>query len=143
MKLHWLKLNFPCILEIPQLKDYAGQPLLFKEPAFRTRCVTDEVFEHHLVKAYRDQLVIVEVDANGAAFVPPAAPSVAAPEPELPVDPTPIPPISEPEAPAAPATEEVAKANEPSSASVSTEETSSKDGETDKGFEIKRRRNNR
>lgn len=145
MKLHWLKLDRPCILEIPQLKDFAGQPLVFRTPAFVMRCVTDDVFNNPLVQAYKDQLLLVEVDGNGAAFVPSAAPSVVVPEepsvlvvktPEA-VTPTPEP---EPEAPVAPEVEEV-KVDEPASASVSTEEPSSKDGDADKGFEVKRRRN--
>lgn len=143
MKLHWLKLNRPTILEIPQLKDYAGQALVFKEPAFRMRCVTDDVFNNALVKAYRDQLLIIEVDGNGAVLTPAAAPSVVTEEPKAPAVPPAVDtPMREPEPsiPSVPEVEEGTKVTEPVSDSVSTEESPTKDTDENKGFELKRRR---
>jgi hypothetical protein len=134
MGLHWLRIDRPCILEVPQLKDYAGQALVFRPPGLVVRCVTSDVFEHPLVKAYRDQYLLVEVGENGAAFVPAAAtvveqapetqntpPEVPVPAPEtvVPVETTPTEPVVETPP------EEVAPA---------------KDGEDIKGFELKRRR---
>lgn len=157
MGLHWLKIDRPCILEVPQLKDYAGQALIFRPPALLTRCVTSEVFNHPLVKAYRDQLLLVEVAGNGAVLAPAAAPTVevvkiapefistpAVVEPEAPAAVV----VPEPEAPPAPAVvepepvvvAEVPASEEPASDSVSADEGSSTSNDDGKGFEVKRRR---
>ena len=151
MGLHWLKIDRPCILEVPQLKDYAGQALIFRPPALLTRCVTSEVFDHPLVKAYRDQLLLVEVAGNGAVLTPAAAPTVevVAIAPEFPPAPAVMEPVAVvPEAPPAPvvvepepevAAEEPAS-EESSSDPVSTDEASPTGNDDGKGFEVKRRR---
>ena len=153
MGLHWLKIDRHCILEIPQLKDYAGQALVFRPPGLLVRCVTTEVFEHPLVKAYKDQLLLVEVDGNGAviAAVPapapapapakstvavpekPPAPAVVAPEPEKPPAPAVVAP--EPEKPTTPAVTDDATPD-----GSSSDESPAKEGDEGKGFELKRRR---
>ena len=138
MGLHWLQLNRPCILEVPQLKDYAGQTLIFRSPALQTRCVTTEVFNHPLVQAYRDQLLLVEVAGNGAVIPPAAAPvvevAVIAPTPESLSEATPIPVIVEPEPEVI---EESVGSEEPT---TSEEGSSTPAGDDGKGFEVKRRR---
>lgn len=151
MGLHWLKIDRPCILEVPQLKDYAGQALIFRPPALLTRCVTTEVFNHPLVKAYRDQLLLVEVAGNGAILAPAAAPTVEVvkiapefvPTPEV-VEPVavvseapPAPVVVEPEPEVA---AEVPASEEPASDSASADEGTSTSNDDGKGFEVKRRR---
>lgn len=150
MGLHWLKIDRPCILEVPQLKDYAGQALIFRPPALTTRCVTAEVFNHPLVKAYRDQLLLVEVAGNGAVLAPAAAPTVEVVKiaPEFTPAPAVVPEAVVPEAPPAPVVvepepevvAEVPASEEPASDSVSADETSSTSNDDGKGFEVKRRR---
>ena len=151
MGLHWLKIDRPCILEVPQLKDYAGQALIFRPPALSTRCVTSEVFNHPLVKAYRDQLLLVEVAGNGAVLAPAAAPTVEVVK--IAPDFTPAPAVVEPaaivpEAPPAPAivepepevAAEVPASEELASDAVSADDASSTSNDDGKGFEVKRRR---
>jgi len=78
MKLHWLKLTKPCTLDLSQVKDYAGQPLLFNQRSFRVRCVTDEGLGHELVQKYMRQEMLAEITKDGApvlATAPPAAPT--------------------------------------------------------------------
>jgi len=138
MTLHWLQMNRACVLEVPQLKDYGGQPLIFKG-AQQTRCVTEDVFNHPVIQTYLAQLLLIEVDVAGNVAVP-AARTVEVAEPvkveetiavvETPaaavVEPTPEPvPESVPDADAS---------------SVSVEDTSTKDTDDGKGFEVKRRR---
>ncbi len=161
MKLHWLKINRPCILELPQLKDYAGQPLVFKEPAFRMRCVYDDVFNDALIQAYRDQWLLIEVDSQGNPIAPDAAPTPAEPEklpvevpvkyevpltPPAPEKPAAPKPTAEPEAKpeAEPETKpESSSASEPekpeSSETAQTEDTAKGSDDT-KGLELKLKR---
>mgnify|MGYP001339280699 FL=1 len=154
-------MNRACVLEVPQLKDYGGQPLIFKG-AMQTRCVTEDVFNHPVIQTYLTQLLLIEVQSTGAVSVP-AAPTVKAVEvvtaeetitvvqtPEVAVveEPVvePIPePIPEPvvveelvvEPTPEPTPEPVVIEDE---SSVSVEELSSKDTDDGKGFEVKRRR---
>jgi len=117
MKLHWLKLVKPCTLDLSQVKDYAGQPLIFNQGSFTVRCVTDEALAHPLVKRYQAQRMLVEVAKDGTlvtSSAPAAAPSASkaaapkpkpkpAPEPEPEPEPTPEP---EPEPEPAPVVED-------------------------------------
>ena len=153
-------MNRACVLEVPQLKDYGGQPLIFKG-AMQTRCVTEEVFNHPVIQGYLTQLLLIEVQSTGAVSVP-AAPTVKAAEvltaeeivsviktPEVAVEEPVMEPIPEPvvveepvveptpEPDPEPAPESVVVEDE---SSVSVEELSSKDTDDGKGFEVKRRR---
>lgn len=141
-------MNRACVLEVPQLKDYGGQPLIFKG-AMQTRCVTEDVFNHPVIQTYLTQLLLIEVQSTGAVSVP-AAPTVKAaevvkaeeivtviktPEVAVVVEEPVVEPTPEP-APE-PAPEPVVVEDE---SSVSVEEPSSKDTDDGKGFEVKRRR---
>lgn len=137
MTLHWLQMNRACVLEVPQLKDYGGQPLVFKG-ALQRRCVQDDVFKHHVIQTYLAQLLLIEVDAAGAVMVP-AAPTVEIAEP-VKVEET----IAVLETPAALVVETVPDPVPESmpatdTSSVSVDDTS-KDTDDGKGFEVKRRR---
>lgn len=152
MKLHWLQLKKPCVLEIREVKDYAGQPLVFRPPGLSRRCVTDEGLQHALVQRYLTQRLIEEVDKAGKPLVGglKAAPVVetvveVATEPPPPPPPPPIEPAPEPEPEPAPEPEpepepepvlDEAEELEESDESVSD---SSSDGSSRRG----RRRNKR
>lgn len=138
MTLHWLQMNRACVLEVPQLKDYGGQPLIFKG-ALQRRCVHDDVFNHHVIQTYLAQLLLIEVDAAGAVAVT-AAPTVEVAEPvkveeTIAVVETPVAPVVEPTPEPIPESVPAADAS-----SVSVEDTSPKDTDDGKGFEVKRRR---
>jgi hypothetical protein len=154
MAYHWLQINRPCILELKQLKDYGGQPLIFKG-GLQKRCVTEEVFQHPMVQGYLSQQLLVEVDqdgkpATGAAVVAPSipapmpapapapAPAPVAPEP-TPVAPPPTPAV-EVEIPAVPVSD--VPVSEPSTETVTevTAPVETQSEDDNKGFEIKRRR---
>jgi len=138
MTLHWLQMNRACVLEVPQLKDYGGQPLIFKG-ALQRRCVHDDVFNHPVIQTYLAQLLLIEVDAAGAVTVS-AAPTVEIAEPvkvveTIAVVETPIAPVVE--TPPDPVPESVPAAD---TSSVSVDDSSPKDTDEGKGFEVKRRR---
>jgi septal ring-binding cell division protein DamX len=150
MKLHWLQLNRSgVVLEISHLKDYGGQPLVFRPPSLTRRCVTDEVFNNPLVADYRTQRLLIEVDSSGAVSPPPAAPTppkAVEPPAELSVvQTTTVPPtVTEPastEPVSEPAVEEPkANAAEPTSSEPTPDSSVSNDEAAPKsGFELKRR----
>jgi len=121
MKLHWLKLAMPCTLEIREVKDYAGQPLIFNQGSFSRRCVTDTALAHPQVKKYIAQRMLEEVNRDGTAVTSPAAAPaptpVSAPAPKKPAAKKPVPKATPKPAPKpAPAPAEV-----PAPASVDTE----------------------
>jgi hypothetical protein len=145
-------MNRACVLEVPQLKDYGGQPLIFKG-AQQTRCVHEDVFNHPVIQTYLAQLLLIEVDVAGNVAVP-AARTVEVAEPVKVVE-----TIAVVETPAAPVVETIAVVETPAApvvetapepvpesvpaadaSSVSVEDTSPKDTDDGKGFEVKRRR---
>lgn len=146
MKLHWLKLVKPCTLEIREVKDYAGQDLIFRPNGFMQRCVTQEGLDHPLVQKYLRQLMLAEVDKAGkpitasAPAAAPAAPASPTPAPAKPKEtPAPAPepePLPEPEPEPEPETP-----SEDSTESVST--SSSSEGSSQGQSKRKRKRFNK
>ena len=140
MKLRYLQLARPCTLELP-LKDYAGQPLIFRSRGFLRRCVTQEVYDHDLVQRYLRQGYLTETTGKGAtASKPPAAPSAAKatpapapPEPDPTPEPEPEPPPPTPEPEAAPESSEAAM-------SESASDSDSDEGESTEESKPRRRR---
>lgn len=138
MPLHWLQMNRACVLEVPQLKDYGGQPLIFKG-AQQTRCVHEDVFNHPVIQTYLAQLLLIEVDVAGNVAVP-AARTVEVAEPVKVVETIAV--VETPAAPVVETTPEPVPESVPDAdaSSVSVEDTSPKDTDDGKGFEVKRRR---
>lgn len=160
MSLHWLKLNKPCVLEIPQCTDYAGQRLIFRPRQLTRRCVTDETLANPLVQKYIALTYIVLDGTNAGVAAPPAAPVVKkappvveevapapepepepAPEPEPEPEPEPVPepePAPEPE-PEPEAVSDTLDTPEPES-EVTPEEASTDTPSTTSGTTKKRRK---
>lgn len=92
MSIHWLKLAKPCILELPpDVKDYAGQRLVFRPRDGLRRGVREDVLNHPLVQRYLAARYL-ELENTVAKPVPAPRPVKAAkpvvestPEPVLPI----------------------------------------------------------
>ena len=79
MRLYWLQLTQPCTIELRPLKDYAGQPLIFRPPGLTRRCVTEEVYNQAAVQGYiLRQMLADYIPANATQGQINAAPARAA-----------------------------------------------------------------
>ena len=136
MSLRRLKLMRECILELPQLKDYGGQSLIFR-PDWKVRVVTEDVFNNPTLVAYREQLLLAEVDEEGNLAAPtaaPAAPAVIENTPEVKTDPETPPAENSSSEPAVTENSE----STPEQSSDSTDSTGS--AESSGGIRVRRRR---
>jgi hypothetical protein len=144
---HWLKLARPCSLDLSQVKDYAGQPLIFNRGGLTRRCVTAEGLKHELVQRYLRQGLLQEISKDGqlirtapAAAPPPkkAPPKKAAPTPKPKPEPKPEP---EPEPEPAPEPELVPEPEpEPPAAETSVSESATEGKPTESKPKRRRRR---